>query len=88
VTSTCSRASCNCGLTNGRILLANCPEIPGILDVLWLAPTQECAFREFANSIRSFTISGRAADRPGLTEALNVVREKDALTVWKLDRLG
>jgi hypothetical protein len=36
----------------GRIGLANCPEIPGIFDVSWLAPTQECAFREFANSIR------------------------------------
>jgi hypothetical protein len=35
-----------------------------------------------------FTIRGRAADRPGLTEALNFVREKDVLTVWKLDRLG
>jgi hypothetical protein len=32
------------------ILLSNCPEIPGILDVSCLAPTQECAFREFANS--------------------------------------
>jgi Resolvase, N terminal domain len=35
-----------------------------------------------------FTIRGRAADRPGLTEALNFVGEKDVLTVWKLDRLG
>jgi Resolvase, N terminal domain len=35
-----------------------------------------------------FTICGRAADRPGLTEALNFVREKDVLTAWKLARLG
>jgi DNA invertase Pin-like site-specific DNA recombinase len=32
--------------------------------------------------------SGTRGDRPGLTEALNFVREGDCLVVWKLDRLG
>jgi hypothetical protein len=33
--------------------LANCPEIPRILYVSWLAQTQESAFWEFGYSIRS-----------------------------------
>ncbi len=33
-------------------------------------------------------ISGSKADRPGLTEALNYIREGDRLVVWRLDRLG
>ena len=33
-------------------------------------------------------ISGRLADRPGLTKALEMLREGDTLVVWKLDRLG
>lgn len=39
---------------------------------------------------RIFTdhISGAKADRPGLTEAFNYVREGDTLVVWRLDRLG
>jgi DNA invertase Pin-like site-specific DNA recombinase len=32
--------------------------------------------------------SGARADRPGLAEALDYVREGDVLVVWKLDRLG
>lgn len=32
--------------------------------------------------------SGAREVRPGLTEALNYMREGDTLTVWKLDRLG
>jgi DNA invertase Pin-like site-specific DNA recombinase len=32
--------------------------------------------------------SGRAPDRPGLSKALDVAREGDALVVWKLDRIG
>ena len=32
--------------------------------------------------------SGRAADRPGLTRALDVARDDDALVIWKLDRIG
>ena len=34
------------------------------------------------------TMSGARADRPGLKEALQFMREGDVLTVWKLDRLG
>jgi DNA invertase Pin-like site-specific DNA recombinase len=32
--------------------------------------------------------SGRATERPGLTQALEVARTDDALAVWKLDRIG
>ncbi|KND30924.1 recombinase family protein [Streptomyces acidiscabies] len=32
--------------------------------------------------------SGKNADRPGLTAALDYLRAGDTLTVWKLDRLG
>lgn len=34
------------------------------------------------------TASGTKADRPGLTRALEHVREGDVLVVWRLDRLG
>ncbi len=33
-------------------------------------------------------ISGSRAERPGLTKALDLLREDDTLVVWKLDRLG
>lgn len=33
-------------------------------------------------------ISGSRAERPGLAKALEMLREGDTLTVWKLDRLG
>src|SRR2546421_10233804 len=33
-------------------------------------------------------ISGAKPERPGLTEALEYVREGDTLVVWRLDRLG
>lgn len=32
--------------------------------------------------------SGARAERPGLAEALDYVRDRDVLVVWKLDRLG
>lgn len=32
--------------------------------------------------------SGRATDRPGLNQALEIARDGDALVVWKLDRIG
>jgi len=34
------------------------------------------------------TKSGATAKRPGLVEALDFVRQKDTLVVWRLDRLG
>lgn len=33
-------------------------------------------------------ISGSRTERPGLTKALEMLREGDTLVVWKLDRLG
>ncbi|KPC50967.1 DNA-invertase Gin [Pseudomonas amygdali pv. morsprunorum] len=33
-------------------------------------------------------VSGSRADRPGLSKALEMLREGDTLVVWKLDRLG
>ena len=32
--------------------------------------------------------SGRAVERPGLSRALEVARDGDALVMWKLDRIG
>jgi DNA invertase Pin-like site-specific DNA recombinase len=34
------------------------------------------------------TLSGAKADRPGLRDMLDYVREGDTVAVWKLDRLG
>ncbi len=34
------------------------------------------------------TCSGTVTTRPGLTRALDVAREGDALVIWKLDRIG
>jgi len=33
-------------------------------------------------------VSGTRAERPGLAKALEMLRERDTLVVWKLDRLG
>ena len=33
-------------------------------------------------------VSGARADRPGLGQAMDLLREGDTLVVWKLDRLG
>ncbi|MCL2876530.1 MAG: recombinase family protein [Betaproteobacteria bacterium] len=33
-------------------------------------------------------VSGSRAERPGLTKAMEMLREGDAFVVWKLDRLG
>src|SRR5256714_4245556 len=38
--------------------------------------------------IFSDVVSGAKAERTGLTEALEYVREGDTLVVWRLDRLG
>src|SRR5438874_2763041 len=40
------------------------------------------------NKIFTDTASGAKAERKGLDEALEYVREGDTLVVWKLDRLG
>jgi DNA invertase Pin-like site-specific DNA recombinase len=33
-------------------------------------------------------VSGSRSERPGLTQALEILRDGDTLVVWKLDRLG
>ncbi len=33
-------------------------------------------------------ISGRCKEKPGLTKALEMLREGDTLVIWKLDRLA
>lgn len=38
--------------------------------------------------IFSDKLSGSRAERPGLTQAQEILREGDTLVVWKLDRLG
>jgi DNA invertase Pin-like site-specific DNA recombinase len=45
---------------------------------------------ESAGVTRTFsdTMSGARDDRPGLAELMAYVRERDAVVVWKLDRLG
>jgi DNA invertase Pin-like site-specific DNA recombinase len=40
------------------------------------------------NRIFTDTVSGTKAERKGLAEALDYVREGDSLVVWRLDRLG
>ncbi len=40
------------------------------------------------NKIFTDTASGTKAERTGLNEALEYVREGDTLVVWRLDRLG
>src|SRR5439155_27185027 len=40
------------------------------------------------NKIFTDTASGAKAERTGLNEALEYVREGDTLVVWRLDRLG
>lgn len=39
-------------------------------------------------NIHTDVASGSKTDRPGLTTAINYLREGDVLVVWKLDRLG
>lgn len=34
------------------------------------------------------SVSGATRDRPGLARVMDMVREKDAVVVWRLDRLG
>jgi DNA invertase Pin-like site-specific DNA recombinase len=34
------------------------------------------------------TISGAKSERPGLSQAIEFMRQGDVLVVWKLDRLG
>lgn len=53
------------------------------LDLQYDALNKAECYRTFTD-----TMSGTRADRPGLLEALNYLREGDTLVVWRLDRLG
>lgn len=48
----------------------------------------EALTRAGCEKIYEDKISGVRAERPGLTRALEMLREGDTLVVWKLDRLG
>jgi len=49
---------------------------------------REALTRAGCQKIYEDKVSGARAGRPGLTKALEVLREGDTLVVWKLDRLG
>ena len=57
-------------------------------------PEQQLALQEDAlrqagcEKIYTDTVSGKHMERPGLTQAFEVLRTGDTLVVWKLDRLG
>jgi DNA invertase Pin-like site-specific DNA recombinase len=53
------------------------------LDLQRDARTQAGCGRVFTD-----TASGAKAERTGLTQALNYLRDGDVLAMWKLDRLG
>lgn len=48
----------------------------------------EALTRAGCEKIYEDKISGIRAERPGLTRALEMLREGDTLVVWKLDRMG
>ena len=53
-----------------------------------LALQKDALEKENCGKIFSDEMSGAAADRPGLTAALEHLRCGDVLVVWRLDRLG
>jgi DNA invertase Pin-like site-specific DNA recombinase len=53
-----------------------------------LALQKEALEKAGCERIYEDTISGTRAERPGLTKALEMLRNGDTLVVWKLDRLG
>jgi DNA invertase Pin-like site-specific DNA recombinase len=53
-----------------------------------LALQQDALQAAGCSRIFTDTVSGAKAERPGLTEALDHLREGDTLVVWRLDRLG
>ena len=44
--------------------------------------------RAGCNRIFDDVCSGRTTERPGLDKAIDIMRDGDALVVWKLDRIG
>jgi len=53
-----------------------------------LSLQKEAFYKCGCEKIYQDEISGTRANRPGLDEALGMLREGDTLVVWKLDRLG
>jgi len=53
-----------------------------------LALQREALTKAGCKKVFDDKISGSRAERPGLTKALEILREGDTLVVWKLDRLG
>src|SRR3954452_14252871 len=53
-----------------------------------LALQQDALQQAGCKRIFSDTASGAKTERPGLSEALDFLRDGDTLVVWKLDRLG
>ena len=53
-----------------------------------LALQQDALTSAGCERILTDTLSGSAAERPGLTQAFTLLRPGDTLVVWRLDRLG
>lgn len=53
-----------------------------------LALQQDALHAAGCSRIFTDTVSDAKAERPGLTQALDHLREGDSLVVWRLDRLG
>ena len=49
---------------------------------------KEALTRSGCDKVYEDTASGRSLDRPGLTKAIDKLRDGDTFVVWKLDRLG
>ncbi len=49
---------------------------------------REALVKAGCKKVFSDKISGSRAERPGLSKALELLRDGDSLVVWKLDRLG
>lgn len=53
-----------------------------------LALQQDALQQAGCDKLYTDTVSGSVTERPGLTQALSVLRPGDTLVVWRLDRLG
>ena len=53
-----------------------------------LSLQKEALLKDGCEKIYEDIVSGAKSNKPGLTQALEVLREGDTLVVWKLDRLG
>src|SRR3546814_18814510 len=49
---------------------------------------RDALYRAGCNRIFDDVCSGRTTERPGLDKAIDIMRDGDALVVWKLDRIG